>query len=120
MKRKLLLIGLAFMSLSSMYAQNRVGLGNSTLPNESSILDMGATNLGVLVPRVSLKDEDDKTTIAGTNYPESLLVYNTGEGTSNLKKGFYFWLDGKWNALVAKTTLQTDETLTSREFDLSY
>ncbi|MFM9403783.1 hypothetical protein ACKLNQ_17930 [Myroides odoratimimus] len=110
MKKKLLFVSVAFMALSTMQAQDGVGIGKSIIPDGSAVLDIGATDKGVLIPRVALTGETDAATIKGA--APSLLVFNTATA-GELKPGYYFWLDGKWNALVSKTTEKTDETLTS-------
>ncbi|MGL5276210.1 hypothetical protein [Myroides sp.] len=129
MKKKLLLASTVFMALSTTYAQEGVGIGKSILPDATAVLDVGATNKGILIPRVTLTGEGDNSTITGGAYPESLLVYHLGGDKNPLTKGFYFWLDGKWNALVSKTSTTTSEVLTkltvkedatSKEIVLSY
>lgn len=82
------------------YAQ--IGIGTE-LPNISSELEVSSSSKGILIPRIELKSKTDKTTIKGTSYPESLLVYHTG--TKGLLAGFYFWSTDKWNALISNTTL---------------
>jgi hypothetical protein len=93
MKRKLL--GLLLVLGTVTYAQ--VGVG-TLVPNESAILDVVANNKGLLIPRVSLKSTKDLTTISSGNV-ESLLVYNT-ELIQDVRPGYYYWADNKWNKLV--------------------
>ncbi|MEK6495231.1 hypothetical protein [Myroides odoratimimus] len=112
MKKKLLFAGVAFMALSTMQAQDGVGIGKSIIPDGSAVLDIGATDKGLLIPRVALTGETDATTIKGA--APSLLVFNTATA-GGLKPGYYFWLDNKWNALVSKTIDKTDEVLTTLE-----
>jgi hypothetical protein len=70
MKRFLhILLLLPFLSFS------QIGI-NTTTPNASSILDVTATNKGVLLPQINLQGLNDATTI--TNPATSLLVWNTG------------------------------------------
>ncbi|MGL4584892.1 MAG: hypothetical protein ACRCVU_18150, partial [Flavobacterium sp.] len=115
MKKKLLLASTVFMALSTTYAQEGVGIGKSILPDATAVLDVGATNKGILIPRVTLTGEEDNNTITGGAYPESLLVYHLGGNNHPLTKGFYFWSGGKWNALVSKTSTTTSEVLTTLE-----
>jgi hypothetical protein len=101
MKKKLLVLLLVFGTAT--YAQ--VGVG-TLVPNASTILDVVANNKGVLIPRVSLKNTTDVTTISNGNV-ESLLVYNT-QLIADVKPGYYYWLKNKWNKIVS-----TDDVTTS-------
>src|SRR5690554_1987062 len=73
----------------------KVGIGTST-PHVSSILEINATNKGVLIPRVALTSTSDQATI--TQLVESLLVYNTNTA-SDVTPGFYYWTGTAWQAL---------------------
>lgn len=115
MKKKLLFAGVAFMTLSAIQAQDGVGIGKSLVPDASAVLDIGATDKGVLIPRLALTGETDATTIKGA--APSLLVFNTANA-GGLKPGYYFWLDNKWNALVSKTSTTTEEVLTKLELGM--
>ena len=71
--------------LISGYSQG-VGIGTNS-PNGSSMLEINATNKGVLIPRVTLTGSTDATTIATP--ATSLLVYNTAT-TSDVVPGYYY------------------------------
>jgi len=71
--------------LISGYSQG-VGIG-TTSPNGSSMLEITATNKGLLIPRVTLTGTTDATTIATP--ATSLLVYNTAT-TSDVVPGYYY------------------------------
>ncbi|MWB94712.1 hypothetical protein GON26_10080, partial [Flavobacterium sp. GA093] len=88
------------------YAQ--VGIGTTT-PNESSQLEVVATNKGILIPRVLLKSTKDTTTISSGNV-ESLLVFNT-QTIADVIPGYYYWYIDKWNRLGATNS----ETITTIE-----
>ena len=75
---------LLFIVTISIKAQ--VGIG-TTSPNASSMLEINATNKGVLIPRVTLTGSTDSTTIATP--ATSLLVYNTAT-TSDVVPGYYY------------------------------
>ena len=97
--KKLLLQVLMPFFLSTAFAQN-VGIGTVT-PNASAMLDISATNKGILIPRVSLLNATDVGTIASP--PLSLLIYNTATaGTPALavSPGYYYWNGSKWVALI--------------------
>ena len=75
------------LSFSNLYAQN-VGINASgATPNSSAMLDVSATNKGVLIPNVSLSSLTDATTIASP--ATSLIVYNTNTSLSG-GAGYYY------------------------------
>lgn len=75
-------------------AQN-VGINpTGTTPDASAMLDVSATDKGMLVPRVNLLSNTDMVTIA--NPATSLLVYNTNANMSNGSVGFYYWNGTAW------------------------
>ncbi|KFF03719.1 collagen-like domain-containing protein [Flavobacterium hydatis] len=83
--------------LGSYSAYSQVGIGTLT-PSASSQLEISASDRGILIPRVALTSSADTTTITNTNV-ESLLVFNT-ETVSDIKPGYYYWYDGKWNRIA--------------------
>lgn len=69
-------------------AQGNVGINQSSAaPDPSAMLDVSATNKGLLVPRVSLASINDATTIPSP--ANSLLVYNTNASVSGGTGYFY-------------------------------
>lgn len=63
----------------------------------SSMLDVSATNRGMLIPRVALTATNSATPI--TSPATSLLVYNTataGTAPNNVTPGFYYWSGTAW------------------------
>lgn len=97
--KPLYLIGLGLFALASclpLSAQN-VGINaTGAAPNTSAMLDVDATNKGLLIPRVALTSTADVTTI--TTPATSLLVYNTAT-VSNVTPGFYYWSGTAWTRL---------------------
>lgn len=90
---------LCFISSATLKAQN-VGISNSAVaPNASAMLDIVATDKGLLVPRFGLSDI---TVAAPVVAPAiSLIVYNTataGVAPNNVLPGFYYWDGAKWVA----------------------
>ena len=92
----------------------QVGIGTNS-PNGSSMLEINATNKGVLIPRVTLTGSTDATTIATP--ATSLLVYNTAT-TSDVVPGYYYnsgtsgspvWIRLNTNSLV--TGANSGETI---------
>ncbi|NTW31371.1 MAG: hypothetical protein HGB12_01855 [Bacteroidetes bacterium] len=67
--------------------------------NNSAMLDVVATNQGMLIPRVALQGTNDVSTIS--NPANSLLIYNTapaGTSPDNIIPGFYYYdtITTKW------------------------
>jgi len=85
--------------LVSLLSFSQVGV-NTTSPDPSSILDVSATNKGMLLPRVALSGTGDTSTISAPAI--SLLVYNTAT-TFDLTPGFYFWNGNTWNAILSES-----------------
>lgn len=102
MKKKLVLLLWGFTS-SMLYAQT--GIGTAT-PDLSTQLDIVSANKGMLIPRIALISAISPMPISATAavLPNSLLVYNTTI-TGDLKAGYYFWGDLKWNKLVTNSEM---------------
>jgi len=81
-----------------------VGVGTAT-PDASAILDIKATDKGMLVSRVSLTGTTDVTTIATP--ATSLLVYNTAT-VSDVTPGYYYWNGTAWTPLSSSGGLLVD------------
>lgn len=112
---------LAAALLGSVYFANaQVGIGTPT-PNASAMLDITATNKGVLIPRVELTDAS--TALSGaTTHENSLLVYNTAtaeEGVEGkeVKPGFYYWFNGSWERVTSQTDLENIIGETNQELE---
>lgn len=70
-------------------------------PHGSAILDVSATDKGMLVPRVALTGRTDVTSVPSA--ATGLLIYNTataGTAPNNVTPGFYFWDGSAWTRLV--------------------
>ncbi|NHM05874.1 tail fiber domain-containing protein [Flavobacterium sp. CYK-4] len=102
--KKILLL-LIFMSLQ-LHAQ--VGV-NTTNPDPSSMLDVSATNKGVLVPRVSLANVTT-TMLDGTNTAATgLLIWNTNAATvGGNGVGFYFFNGTQWMPITQSNSSDHD------------
>lgn len=99
MKNKLLSL---FLFLGSYAAFSQVGIG-TPMPNASSQLEVVAADKGVLIPKISLTGSTDATTITNGNV-NSLLVFNTAT-ISDIKPGYYYWYNSKWNRIVISTEI---------------
>ena len=82
----------------------QVGIGIAT-PNTNAILDLTATDKGLLIPRVSLIATNVTLPIAfAPPLPASLLVYNTATNATSgaalaVTPGYYYW-NGAWTRLT--------------------
>lgn len=99
MKKYILLLFIVHFGIL-VYSQN-VGIGTAT-PNASAILDVTATNRGVLVPRIALTATNSNAPV-GATVTASLLVYNTataGAGATAVTPGYYYWSGTEWLRLM--------------------
>ncbi len=108
------IISLSFFIISFSYAQ--IGVDNP-LPNPFSILDLKATDKGLLIPRMTTAQRFTIRTSCNSSCPNGLMVYDTD-------KKAVFILDGnQWNAMSPFLTpdasvgsaevTQTDNTIVS-------
>ena len=101
-----------FFLLLNVLLHAQVGV-NTTTPDPSSMLDIAATNKGVLVPRVSLANVTT-TMLDGTNTAAiGLLIWNTNAATvGGNGVGFYFFNGTQWIPIT--------QTITGNTLDQSY
>jgi hypothetical protein len=94
----ILLCILAYLHIDVNTQAQNIGINpTGTSPNASAMLDVAASDKGILIPRVSLTSTTDVTTIA--NPATSLLVYNTNTGMINGSEGFYYWNGAQWTKI---------------------
>lgn len=103
---KRILLQLLFLISTFGFAQ--VGV-NTTTPDPSSMLDISATNKGVLVPRVSLPNVTT-TQLDGINTAATgLLIWNTNAATTGGNGvGFYFFNGTQWMPITQTATSDHD------------
>lgn len=90
-------------------SQAQVGIGTTT-PDASSMLEVDATDRGVLIPRVAIAN---LSTAAPVTAPvESLLVYNTTVATG---VGFHYWDGTQWVALSGASANDGDWTISGND-----
>ncbi len=78
-----------------------VGIGTNT-PNINALLEVNATNKGLLLPRVALKATNNAAPI--TVHVAGMVVYNTataGSGTTAVVPGYYYNDGTQWNQLLS-------------------
>ncbi len=101
--KKFILLLLALILLSQSINAQNIGISDVAItPDASAMLEVKASNKGLLIPRVSLSSTTDNTTIASP--ATSLLVYNTataGTAPNNVTPGYYYWTGSKWMRLLA-------------------
>ncbi|OXA93363.1 hypothetical protein B0A62_14065, partial [Flavobacterium hydatis] len=111
MKLKETFLGLAGLLLFSTASYSQVGIGTLN-PEQSSQLDVTATNKGMLVPRIKLTQTGLQAPVLGTA-AVSLLVYNT-QTINDVTPGFYYWNGVKWVRIVSKDEIDNfKETITT-------
>ncbi|MCU7613476.1 hypothetical protein N0B16_03420 [Chryseobacterium sp. GMJ5] len=96
MKNILLTIAL----ISGSLIQAQVGIG-TTSPKNTSLLDLTATNKGLLIPRVNLSTLTGGSIsvfgLPGTDgAQDGMVVYNTS-ATAPFSTGEYIWYNAQWN-----------------------
>lgn len=79
-------------------SQGSIGIG-TTSPNSLAVLDITATDKGMLVPRVELVS--DTSPVSGAK-PNGLLLWNTN-ASFKTGIGFYFWNGSTWASLAQPT-----------------
>ncbi|SDI37880.1 hypothetical protein [Chryseobacterium jejuense] len=102
---------ISIFSLVSIVTFAQVGI-NTTVPDPSAVLDIKHSNKGLLIPRVSLKNKTDLSTIP--NPANGLLVYNltssAGTDSNNvIADNFYAFsaTTNSWELLITDTILNT-------------
>lgn len=87
------------------YAQN-IGINTTgAAPAASAMLDVDATNKGMLIPRVALTAANVAGPVAAP--ATSLLVYNTataGTYPNDVSPGYYYWTGTQWERLMSRKT----------------
>lgn len=114
-KKKLLLFACVIISITS-YSQVSIG---AAIPNASANLDVTALDIngnkrGLLIPRLSLLNTTDATTINNGNI-NSLLVFNDAT-QADVTPGFYYWYINKWERIANNSNIADISTTLS--FDL--
>lgn len=113
MKKILLLISVLFSIILQAQEKNGIGVGVG-VPNKAAMLQVEASNKGILIPQIELKDSKDQSTIIkNKEIPESLLIYNTTTDPSKkLSSGYYYWLpnvlqttESRWVKLLNDTDI---------------
>src|ERR1035437_3980293 len=97
MKKTILLLATLFYLLAA-HSQN-VGIGTSS---PGALLDVSATNNGILIPRVALTGTGSAGPL--TSPAISTMVYNTATAT-NVTPGYYYWSGTAWIILIDNASI---------------
>lgn len=118
-REQLLLFVILLFSSFGLYSQ--VVIGDVTIA-DGAMLQLESKDKGFMIPRVSLIDRDDHTTIVGAE-TEGLWVYNTsdsGIGEKRVNEGFYFYDGTEWVRLYNEGyTKQFEQTAAIRSANQS-
>jgi len=103
MKKSILSLGvLLLFSTVISFSQNVAINITGAAANNSAMLDVNATDRGLLIPRVTLTATNSNAPI-GAGVATSLMVYNTatnGAGATAVTPGYYWWDGGQWVRLL--------------------
>ncbi|MEK6451271.1 MULTISPECIES: collagen-like triple helix repeat-containing protein [unclassified Myroides] len=132
MKKKITTLFLLAMGAVS-YAQDKPGIGiGQPLPSQAAMLDIVASNKGVLIPRIPLlsltefalegSEGLDVATLASfAKENDGILIYNS-QGSTSIPTGFYYWSaasnegKGKWELVTSESqTTKILERITTVE-----
>ena len=95
MEMKKIFLGAIFsLSAAVLLGQNVAVNTTGNAANASAILDIDATNKGLLIPRVTLTQTTSNAPI-GASIVTSLLVYNTAT-INDVVPGYYYWDGTQW------------------------
>ena len=100
---------LIFILFMPLFLFSQVGIGTTT-PNASSVLDVTATDKGVLIPRVSLANIST-TMLDGTNTAATgLLIYNTNAAVvGGNGMGYYYFNGTIWEQLKTTSSISDND-----------
>ena len=97
---KKIYLSLAFSFLASAgFAQTKIGVAGNSTPdlNTSAVLELEATDKGLLLPRVELTQTKDAAPLKA--HVEGMTVYNTAK-VADVVPGFYYNDGTKWQQMV--------------------
>jgi len=121
--KRILFISIAFALFylifnNSLWAQGVAINLDGTAADASAMLDVKATNRGLLIPRVSLTQTTSASPVSSPT--ASLMVYNTAS-TGDVTPGYYYWSGTAWvrfgSAVHTHATLTRGAGLTGNNYD---
>lgn len=108
MKKIFILINLIILSV----IKGQVGINTNT-PDPSSMLDVVASNKGVLFPQYELVSITNSASPVN-NPVKGAIIYNTGTGVSNYPKGYFYWTGTAWERMLVNN--EVDQILRVQVF----
>ncbi|MCX7697313.1 MAG: hypothetical protein N2Z72_06440 [Bacteroidales bacterium] len=104
-----------FFQVVLLYSQGICISNNVSTPDASAMLDVVATNKGILIPRVALVQTTNSSPV--TSPATSLLVYNTSN-VNDVTPGYYYWNGARWVRLLGddKAWLLSGNSISSSDF----
>lgn len=88
-----LMLSLAFLSVNNITKAQNIGInGTGAAPDAGAMLDISATNKGLLIPRVNIANLNTIAPVVGSA-TVSMLVYNTNATTG---VGYHYWNGATW------------------------
>ncbi|MDR0547316.1 MAG: hypothetical protein LBG77_07020, partial [Dysgonamonadaceae bacterium] len=114
MKQKMFLGVALFLAISMANLFGQVRIGDNADPHQGAILDLtNASNLGMLLPRVSLSDVSVWSLTGNPADGTAMVVYNTNNSViGGNGSGVYVWDGSAWKPfkpLVAVTGVSLDK-----------
>jgi hypothetical protein len=110
---KNLVLAVAISCAANFTAFAQVGIG-TTSPNASSVLDLDATDKGLLLPRVALSATTSPSPLAAN--VAGMVVYNTTDA-GDVTPGFYFNTGTGWTASGGGSTVSTQDIFIPAEYE---
>lgn len=92
-------------------------VGEFDVVDPSAILDINASNKGVLLPRVALTSATDTVTI--TNPTIGLLIFNTGTDSNFKTTGYLYWDGSQWKIFASSSAESAKAELSCAAVSLS-
>jgi hypothetical protein len=104
MKLKFTFFVLSFVAVLNQANSQNVGINaTGAAPANCAMLDIAATDKGLLVPRVALTAVGTYAPLTGTSV-NGLLVYSTSSPTGGNGTGYYYWTGAQWANLIDNVT----------------
>ena len=98
--KKILAILIVTILYSGILTAQNVGINaTGALPDNSALLDLKSTNLGLLLPRMTTTERD-----AISNPAQSLLIFNTTD------KCYQGYIDGQWEDIYCSSVCTVPAT----------
>lgn len=107
----------AVSNTENIYQMGQVAIGTAAAADPTAILNVVATNKGVLLPRVALTSSTDATTIP--NPTTGLLVYNTGTSGTFSTVGYMYWNGTAWKMFASTSSEAATATLNCSSASMS-